>query len=54
MELTQIRTIVVSLKETLRENNVLMEDVQDVYMDCISRDYVIVLKPKTIWVGDEK
>lgn len=54
MEVTQIRTIVVSLKETLRENNVLMEDVQDVYMDCISKDYVVVLKPKTIWVEDEK
>ena len=54
MEVTQIRTIVVSLKETLRENNVLMEDVQDVYVDCISRDYVIVLKPKTIWVEDKK
>ena len=50
MEVTQIRTIVVSLEETLRENNMLMEDVQDVYVDCISKAYVVVLKPKTFWV----
>ena len=46
MEL-EYRSIVLQLKEILRQNNLLLEDVSSVYTD-INGNYVIQIKPKVV------
>ena len=47
MEVYQIRSLTVNLKDFLRQNNALLEDVDSVYVD-INNNYVVTLKPKFI------
>ena len=47
MEIYQIRSLTMNLKDFLRQNNALLEDVDSVYVD-INNNYVVTLKPKFI------
>ena len=52
MEVYQIRSLTVNLKDFLRQNNALLEDVDSIYVD-INNNYVVTLKPKFISVESE-
>ena len=52
MEIYQIRSLTMNLKDFLRQNNALLEDVDSVYID-INNNYVVTLKPKLISVERE-
>ena len=52
MEVYQIRSLTVNLKDFLRQNNALLEDVDSVYVD-VNYNYVVTLKPKLISVERE-
>ena len=47
MEVCQIRSLTINLKDFLRQNNTLLEDVDSVYVD-INNNYVVTLKPRFI------
>ena len=52
MEIYQIRSLTMNLKDFLRQNNALLEDVDSVYVD-VNYNYVVKLKPKLISVERE-
>jgi hypothetical protein len=52
MEVYQIRSLTMNLKDFLRQNNALLEDVDSVYVD-VNYNYVVTLKPRFIDVKNK-
>lgn len=52
MEIYQIRSLTMNLKDFLRQNNALLEDIDSVYVD-VNYNYVVTLKPRLVNVENK-